>query len=152
VSDSVNEERRGSVDTASDSALEILVHANGKLVVLQLTIEPLDIKADLDGVSQQRRIIQMTLILVESIVHLPEFALRPGRFGCLGGVLGVRMLRAQWKVPKHQPHPIADLLLQVDQDRIRLTAVWTLVVTVFNQHDGGRGRSLNMVSLTDRQR
>src|SRR2546423_8745155 len=47
------------------------------------------------------------LVLVELVVHLPEFALQARGFSGLRGNQGVFVWRNQWPLPKYYPQPIA---------------------------------------------
>jgi hypothetical protein len=73
------------------------------------------------------------LIFVESMVHLPELALRAGEFRCLGGTFGFRMGFAQWKIAKHESETFAEKLLNLFHDWIGLAACGALKIAVLHK-------------------
>jgi hypothetical protein len=117
--------------------LEILADARGEGVGLKILFETGRIQSELGGVSDQISILESILVLEEVVVHLPEFALRAGRLGSFGGVLGVGVTVGEREIAEYQPHPIAKMILDVDHDWISLEAMRALVVAVFHERDGG---------------
>jgi hypothetical protein len=59
--------------------------------------------------------------------------MRAGELGGFGGGLGVRMHLAQWKMTKDESELLPESFLQKLNDRMRETAVRTLVVTVLDK-------------------
>src|SRR5258708_2853545 len=80
VPNAVDEKRRCAVNATANPALKIFLHPGGKFMLFQISLESLYVQPNFRGVSQQRTIIEMTLMLEKIIVHLPELPLRPGRF------------------------------------------------------------------------
>src|SRR5258705_6232914 len=89
VADAVDEESRGPVYAAADSALEIFADARGEFVGLQVLFELGCIQSDRGGIFDEVRVVEAVLVLEKIVVHLPELALRACGLGGFGGVLGV---------------------------------------------------------------
>ena len=75
----------------------------------------------------------MVLILEEIIVHLPEFALRGGEFGRLGGGLGVRVGTCQREIAIDEEQLVAEMFLHALDDRVRAATMRALVVSILDQ-------------------
>ena len=90
--------------------------------------------------------MQGILVFKQHVVHLPKLPLRTSGLGGFGGVFGVGMHVAQWKIAKDEAQSLTQLLLNCLHDGIRFAAVGTFVVAVFNQRDGRVNRPLNVVA------
>ena len=90
-------------------------------------------------------------MLVEQIMHLPELALRGRCLRRFRRMLGMRMRLGQREIPKHKTHLVAKAFLQGLHDRIRLAAVWTLVIAVLDDRHRRLRRSLRVIVRADRR-
>ena len=78
-------------------------------------------------------------------MHLPEGALRSGRFGGFGSEPRLRMYVGQREMP--DVSQVADLSEKLADGRLGLPAVGALEVAVLDQRHGCVGRSADVVSL-----
>src|SRR5580765_1222872 len=97
-------------------------------------------------------IVERLLMLVDRVVHFPESALRGGSLRGLCRVLGVWMALAEREVPKHEAELRSKTPLNFLDDGVRPPAMRAFVVAVFNQRDGGVGRTLRVIARADRHR
>ena len=110
-------------------------------------LEQVEIELERTSVRTKVVDLQMLLVLVEVIVHLPEPVLGGSGLGRLRRVLGMRMRGTDREVAEHEPellsHPFLDLL----DDRVGLPAVGALIVAVL--HEGHRRirRALDVIPL-----
>src|SRR5947209_11488631 len=95
------------------------------------------------------RIVERPLMLKEGVMHLPELPLDGGSLCGLRGMLSMRVALGQGKVPKDKAQPIPQTSLNLLDDRIGLSTIGTLIITVFHQCHGGVFWSPPMISLTD---
>jgi len=68
-------------------------------------------------------------------------------FGGFRGVLRVRMGINQRKIAESKTQVIAQALLELFHHRIRLAAIWALVIAILEQHDRRINRPLNVVPI-----
>src|SRR6185436_8719508 len=83
VPDAVDVEGRSSVDAAADAAHEVFAHAVGMDVPRELLVELPAVEPELLGVPVEVALLEVLLILVEEVVHLPELLPRRRRLGGL---------------------------------------------------------------------
>ena len=76
-------------------------------------------------------IIQCLLMFKEIIMHLPKFILGCGGFGCLCGMLSMRMDIIERKVTKYKVYFIFEPLHYFFDYRISHSSIRTFVITVF---------------------
>ena len=62
-------------------------------------------------------------------------------------MLGMRMHRRKREIAKDKAQPLPESFLKFFHDRICLTAIRALVVTVFHEGNRGGGRSLDMIAF-----
>src|SRR6476660_5159676 len=147
VAHPVDEEGGRPVHTAADAAEEILVDPVRMNMLRELLLEQVEIELERTSVGTEVVDLQMLLVLVELVVHLPEPVLGSGGLGRLRRVLGMRMRGSDREVAEREPellsHPFLDLL----DDRVGLPAVGTLIVAVL--HEGHRRirRTLDVIPL-----
>src|SRR6185436_20639836 len=91
VPDAVDVEGRCPVHAAPHAVHEVLVDPGLVHVLRHLLVEPLDVQSELLRIPVEIWIGQVTLALVQQVMHLPESALRIGGFCCLGRVLRMWM-------------------------------------------------------------
>jgi len=91
MAQSVDEERGCPIHAAPNATHEILVHPIGVDVLGELLVEQVEIEVERLSVGAEIIVREVSLVLVQMIVHLPEPALRSRGFGCLGRALGVGM-------------------------------------------------------------
>src|SRR5207249_10121345 len=93
----------------SSAAHKVLIHPGRVDVGDELAPHPLPVEPQLARVPHQILVRERRLPLVQQIVHLPELPLRGSRLRDLRGVLGVRVLLMQGKVPEHEANLVAEL-------------------------------------------
>jgi hypothetical protein len=64
------------------------------------------VEPELLGVPMEVALLEVLLILVEEVVHLPELLPRRRRLGGLRRLLGVRVRGRDRKVAEHEPEPV----------------------------------------------
>src|SRR5438128_12666085 len=89
--DAVDEECRCAVHTTTSPTLDVALHALHIHMRCQITLKPLDIKADVGRIMGKVVISQRILVLEQLVMHLPEPALRGSRLRCLRGMTRVRI-------------------------------------------------------------
>src|SRR5262245_56611873 len=113
----------------------MLEHALPIHLVVELRGEEGHVEPELVGVTQEMLAVEMSLMLEQLRVHLPELALRARALGSLGRGERMRMHVGQREVAKREPH----LLLEAVQDyldgRGGLLAVRALEVAILDEHD-----------------
>ncbi len=77
------------------------------------------------------------LIFVQGIVNLPEFPLQPDGLGDLCRRFGVRVHVGEREVAKDETHRVGEVRAQLFHDWVRLTAVGTLIIAVFDDRKFG---------------
>src|SRR5688572_6728461 len=132
----VHEEARRAAYAAALAALEMLEHALPIDLVVELRGEEGHVEPELIGVTQEMLAVEVSLMLEQLRVHLPELALRPRALGGLGGGERMRMHVDEREVTIREAH----LLLEAVQDyldgRGGLLAVRALEVAVLDEDDG----------------
>src|SRR6476469_47416 len=91
VAHPVDEEGGRPVHAAADPAEEILVDPLRVNVLRELLLEQVEIELERTSVGTKVVDLQMVLVLVEVIVHLPEAVLGGRALSCLRRVLRMRM-------------------------------------------------------------
>jgi hypothetical protein len=119
-------------------------------MLVEVAPKPLGIEAQLLGMPDELLVVERRLLVEETVVQLPEFALDPCRFGRLGRVLGVRVLFAQREVAEHHPQAIAQAPPELLDDRVGHAAERALEVAIFDQRNRRVGRAEGLVALADR--
>src|SRR3954469_17823035 len=74
-SESIDEQSRGSVDTAADSTAKVVADFFRVRARCNLTRDSLPVDTYLGGVHREVVVLQSILILEQEIVHLPESSL-----------------------------------------------------------------------------
>src|SRR6266481_7338102 len=108
----VDVEGRGSVDAALQAAQVVLLDSPGVDTLGQLLVEPLGVQPEALRVGKESLVAQVSLVLVEKIVHLPELALGGRRFRSFRSLLGVRMGWRDREVAEDEPEPASHPGLQ----------------------------------------
>src|SRR5256885_955297 len=129
----IDEEPGRAAHTTPHAAQEVLAHPRGVHVGGQLAPHPVRIEPELARVRHEVVVPERRLPLVQEIVHLPELALCRGCLGDLRRVLGVGVLLAQRKMPKHEAHRGSELPQCALQLRVRGAAERAFEITVFHQ-------------------
>lgn len=80
-------------------------------------------------------IVVIIILLIQQVVHLPEFILQPGGFGCPSAGKSIGVQAGQRKVAELKIYLLAVLRQHLLQNREILAAVWTLVITVLDERD-----------------
>src|SRR3989441_673400 len=104
VATAVDEDPGRAAHAALGTAHEVLLHPRRVDVRDELAPHPLRVEPQLARVPHQILVRERRLPLVQEIVHLPELPLRGSRLPDLRGVLGVRVLLTQRKMPEHEPN------------------------------------------------
>src|SRR6266545_4836600 len=105
-------------------------------VLGELLVEQVEIEIESQSVGAEILVREVSLVLVEMIVHLPELALRSRGFGRLGRELGVRMRGGDGEVAEDESELLSHAPLDVLDDRVRLPAVGALVIAILNEVTG----------------
>src|SRR6478672_3189605 len=92
-------------------------------------------------------IIKRFLMFIYVIMHLPKFILCCSCLCCLCCVLSVRMNLSYWKIAKYKAQFITKFILNLLDYWIRLSAIWTFIVSIFNQSYRCCFLSLNMIAI-----
>src|SRR5436190_7196695 len=147
VAHPVDEEGGRPVHAAADAAQEILVDPVRVNVLRELLLEEVEIEVERTSVGTKVVDLQMLLVLVEVIVHLPEPVLGGRGLSRLRRLLRMRMCGTDREVPEHEPellsHPFLDLL----DDRVGLPTVGALIVAVLHEAHRCIRRPLDVVPL-----
>ena len=96
-------------------------------------------------------VVQRELPLEQPIVHLPELPLCPRGLRHLRSVLRVGVQLREREVAEREPQARSHATLDPLHDRVRLTAVGTLEVAVFDQRRRRIRRALDVIAVPDRQ-
>src|SRR5438874_12045404 len=93
-------------------ALAVLENTLGHAFSIQISHKAIGVQPNLLRVIDEDwcdvfRFTPGCLVLIELVVHLPEFALQARRFSGLRGNQGVLVWRNQWPLTKYNPQPIA---------------------------------------------
>ena len=110
VAVTVDVEGWGALDFGGDAAVEVGLDARDVGSFGESVLEVFGGEAERDCGLEEHGVAQITLVLEESVVHLPELAVGGGELGCFGGVLGVGM-HLQRKVAEDEAETIAEVLL-----------------------------------------
>src|SRR6266550_846424 len=102
VAHPVDEEGGRPVHAAADAAQEILVDPVRVNVLRELLLEQVEVELERLSVGTKVVDLQMVLVLVEVIVHLPEPVLGGRGLSCLRRVLRMRMCGADGEVAEHE--------------------------------------------------
>ncbi len=100
------------------------------------TGEAFDVETEFYRVFTEVIIIKCVLVFVEGVVHLPEFPLFTGGFGCLRSVFCMWMDSRQGEVSKDETEPMAEYPLNIFDNQISTTTVRTFVVSVLDKCHG----------------
>ena len=146
----VDEEGRGSLDTALNASEQILLDLRCISVVRHVLFEAVDVEVESCSVLEQVLIVKGALMLEEVVVHLPEFALVRRGLGRFSGALRMRVDFAQWEVSVDKAKLVTQLALQSPDDMVGETTVRAFVIGVLDQRHRGCVRSLNVVRGIDR--
>ena len=87
----VDEKSWSGADAALACAQNVVVHAKGMGVQHHVAIEAFHVEADLRGVHLKVFVRKSELMIIEEVVHLPEFALGGRGFCCFGSTMGARV-------------------------------------------------------------
>src|SRR5436309_2442424 len=140
--------RHDEVAIVGPRALQVVDHQVSPVGV-ELAPHPLRVEPQLAGVPHQILVRERRLPLVQEIVHLPELALRGRRLRDLRGVLGVRVLLTQRKMPEHELDLASDLPQHLLQIRVGAAAKRALEIAVLHERDGSLHRSQGVVARPD---
>jgi hypothetical protein len=88
-------------------------------------------------------------MLEERIVHFPEQPLRPRGLCRFRGVFRMRVDFAKREVSEHKSQLRPESPLQFLHNRVRASAVRTLVIAVFDERHCCGFRSLRMIALSN---
>jgi len=133
--DAVDEECRCPIDVETFARIEIVLHVRGIGPASEALIELGNI--EVGGGRELRQIVVTALELIaeKQVVVFPEFPLRQGTPGCLGGVHSVRV-KPQREIAVRELDLAGILGYQLLQCRLGGGAVWALEVGKL--HDGDR--------------
>src|SRR6267142_6943016 len=151
VSLAVNEERRRAVHAAARAGEEVGADLRHESRGVDVPVKSIEIESQPVGMLAQVAVVQLVLVLVEQVVHLPELVLQAGRLRRLRGAGRVRMRLSQGKVAEGEAQIAAQLALQSLHDRVGLSAVRALVVAVLDQGDARVGRAVDVIAGTERR-
>src|SRR2546428_3833441 len=149
VATAVDEEPGRAAHAALGAAPEVFTDPRRVDVGDELAPHPLRVEPQLAGVPHQILVRERRLPLVQEIVHLPELALRGRRLRDLRGVLGVRVLLTQRKMPEHELNLASDLPQHLLQIRVGAAAKRALEIAVLHERDGSLHRSQGVVARPD---
>jgi hypothetical protein len=93
------------------------------------------------------RVIQRILMCEQSMVHLPEVALRSCRFGGFSGGLRVFVTFGQWEIAEHKSKAIAQYAAKLLNNWKCSSTMRALEVAIFNQGDRRGCTSLDMIPI-----
>src|SRR3989475_1237990 len=147
VATAVDEEPGRAAHAALGAAHEVFTHPRRVDVGDELAPHPLRVEPQLAGVPHQILVRERRLPLVQEIVHLPELALRGRRLRDLRGVLGVRVLLTQRKMPEHELDLASQLPQHLLQIRVGAAAKRALEIAVLHERDGSLHRDRKSTRL-----
>src|SRR2546426_8606341 len=148
MSDPINIECRGSVNTAPHSTHEVLLDPFLVCVLSYLALEFLGIQAQLLCIAERSIwIAESCLVFVEKVVHGPELFLNRGRLCCFSGGHSVLVYVCLWEVAKDESQFGAEGLLNLLHFWICCAAIGTLIVAAFDQCQGSIHGSFYMVAF-----
>ena len=87
----VDEESWSGADAALAGVQNVLVHAKSMGVQHHVAIEAFHVEADLSGVHLKVFVRKSELMIIEEVVHLPEFVLGARGFCCFCSTMGARV-------------------------------------------------------------
>jgi hypothetical protein len=132
IAGAIDEESRGAIGAAPESALEIVLDAIPGTSAGQHLRYLAGVRSCLLSVAQQGLGPEVPLVLVEEIVHSPELSLQRHRLGRLRGGLSMGMDIAEGQVAKDKAKRCREDALQLLDDGECLAAVGTLVIAVLD--------------------
>src|SRR5262245_6257542 len=100
VSHTVDEEGWGAIHSAPNAAHEVLADPRSVNMLSQLVVEPLDVEPEHLSIDTKILVAQAHLVLIEEVMHLPEFALSSRSFSGLGGLFGLGVQDCDREVPE----------------------------------------------------
>src|SRR5260370_16342182 len=89
---------------------------------------------------------------IKQAVHLPEFALRCGRFGGFGCTQGPGMTFHEWEMSMDQTQAVNQFTSQLLGGPMSLLTASTLVVAIIDHCNGRVGWAHHVVALVHRHR
>jgi hypothetical protein len=146
----VDEKARRSVDAALHSAHEIVPYPALESPLGDIFHKLRDVETELSGVLHERFLGQSLLILIESVVHFPEFSGHGGGFGRLSREFGTGMCLGQGEISEDKAQFAPESRLEILDDRVSLTAIGALIISIFEQGRRGLGGALNVIGFRDR--
>lgn len=121
---------------ASPAAVHVLAHSLQIDVIVHFGDVARHVQADFFRVTVQIGVVEMRLVIEQTIVYLPEFSLSAGALRCFGGRQRMRMHFLEGEVAVYEPHAIAEPIKQHLHGRRRLLAVRAFEVAVLHERDG----------------
>ncbi len=129
----VDEESRCPIDSAADATHEVASYPSLELSIFKRLAQCRGSELQLLGKSQEGVAAQALLVLIQEIMHLPEFPVGARELSGLGSGFSMRMQLTQGKVPENQPEPLPKMLLHALDDGIRPTAMRAFIVAVLHE-------------------
>ena len=147
-----DEETRRSVHAAVASALHVLANALQVDVIVHFSGIARSVEAQAIRVVLQVLELEMTLVLEQQVVHLPELTLPGGGFGRFRRRKRVRVNFLEREVTEHEAHLACEALEEQLDGWRGLLAVRALEVTVFDDRERRVRRTEEMVDGADGNR
>src|SRR5688572_27735297 len=136
LDDTVDEESRRAAHVTLRAALHVLAHALQVDLVVHLRGEARHVEIQTFRVRAQVGHREMTLVLEQQVMHLPELALSTRRFRCLCGMHCMRMRRLDREMPENEADASAESLEHELDGGRGLFAGGALEVAVLDDSDG----------------
>jgi len=136
-------------DAGGYAAVEVCLDAASVFPFFECVLEMVGTETEPGGKLEEVGVFQVGLVFEEEIVHLPELAVGGCELGCFCGVLGVGV-HLEREVAEDEAELVAEVLLQLLHDRVRVAAGWTLVVAVLDEGPWGVGLALRVIVTGNR--
>ena len=141
---------RRAVHAAFEPSREVGAHLRPETMLLQRLGEVR--RGQIQRLRQREieRRSKLVLILVKTVMHLPELCVRAGKLGHLRRALRLRVKLGQRKIAKDEFQFLAEMLLHRLDDGVGRAAGGTFIIAILNESDRCAGLALRMVSRRHR--
>ena len=141
----VDEEGRRSVHAALQATHEVAAHLRSERARLKGFAQSFLGKVQSLGKIKVKRQPQLFLVLVESVVDVPEMPVGAREFRGFRRALRLRVDLRQRKIAKHEAKLFAEMRLHRLDDGKGSPASGTLIVSVLDERDGGMRIALGVI-------
>ena len=117
----------------------------------EIGLETIDFQSEGQREMGEIGVGQVRLMVVQQVVHFPEFALSGGGLRRLGGHARLRMDRVLREMAKNEPQAVAKLRSQPLHDWKCGGVIRTLIIAVLNERDRRDFRPHRVIARPNRQ-